>query len=210
MIHLFLVDPHPAIRLGVREILRGTGLELAGEASGAHEACLMIPRFNPDVLVTELTLPGEDAVGFLGRVTPLLAAPIPIVVYAAADLPTSMARLGPFSVQDYILKSSPPQLLVEAIRAAVTGESPIRDGELGRFQATPKNHRAPAAPHALTAREMQVLRQVASGLSNKEIGKLLDISVETVKEHVQNILRKTGVSDRTQAAVWGVRQGLID
>ena len=94
--------------------------------------------------------------------------------------------------------------------AAAAGESPSRCGELKKIAATMKVRQAIDDDDVpLTQRETQVLRHVALGLSNREIGKSLEISVETVKEHVQNILRKIAVSDRTQAAVWAVRKGLV-
>ena len=94
--------------------------------------------------------------------------------------------------------------------AAATGESPSRFGELKKVASVMKVRQAIDDEDVpLTQRETQVLRHVALGLSNKEIGKSLEISVETVKEHVQNILRKIAVTDRTQAAVWAVRKGLV-
>jgi DNA-binding NarL/FixJ family response regulator len=94
--------------------------------------------------------------------------------------------------------------------AAARGESPSRTGELKKIAATMKVRQVVDDDDVpLTQRETQVLRHVALGLSNREIGRSLEISVETVKEHVQNILRKIAVSDRTQAAVWAVRKGLV-
>ncbi len=109
-----------------------------------------------------------------------------------------------------MLKGSSRSELVSAINAAAAGQAPTKTGELRRVQGAmatrepSKNEEVP-----LTQRELQVLRHIALGLSNKEIGRSLGISVETVKEHVQNILRKIAVVDRTQAAVWAVRKGLV-
>ena len=94
--------------------------------------------------------------------------------------------------------------------AAATGQSPSRSGELHRITETMKAQiRLEDDEVPLTQRETQVLRHLALGLSNKEIGKSLEISVETVKEHVQNVLRKIAVNDGPQAAVWAVRRGLV-
>jgi DNA-binding NarL/FixJ family response regulator len=109
-----------------------------------------------------------------------------------------------------VLKGSTREALIETIMTAAAGESPSRSGELRRIAAVMKVRQVVDDDEVpLTQRETQVLRHVALGLSNKEIGRSLEISVETVKEHVQNILRKIAVNDRTQAAVWAVRKGLV-
>ncbi len=110
----------------------------------------------------------------------------------------------------YVLKSDSRARLIECIEAAVKGESLWTREELRRVTgalATPRVISDVEVP--LTQRESEVLRQLANGLTNKEIANTLNISYETVKEHVQHILRKIGVSDRTQAAVWAVRKGLL-
>jgi len=110
----------------------------------------------------------------------------------------------------FVMKSAPREKLLEAIRKAAAGDSAWTREELRRVTG------ALAAPRLtgdievpLTQRESEVLRQMALGLTNKEIAKMLGISYETVKEHVQHILRKIGVTDRTQAAVWAVRKNLV-
>jgi DNA-binding NarL/FixJ family response regulator len=126
------------------------------------------------------------------------------------DNPTYIARSVALGACDYVLKGSTREAMVATITAAGKGESPSRSGELRRIAAAMKVRQAIDDEDVpLTQRETQVLRHVALGLSNKEIGRSLEISVETVKEHVQNILRKIAVSDRTQAAVWAVRKGLV-
>jgi len=126
------------------------------------------------------------------------------------DNPTYIARAVALGASDYVLKGSSRDAIVATITAAGHGESPSRSGELGRIAGAMKVRQVIDDDDVpLTQRETQVLRHVALGLSNKEIGRSLEISVETVKEHVQNILRKIAVSDRTQAAVWAVRKGLV-
>ena len=112
---------------------------------------------------------------------------------------------------DYVLKGSSRQKIIETIRNAAEGTPPGPTSALGAVAGT-MSEKKPLrdAESPLTRRETQVLRHVALGLSNKEIGQSLGISIETVKEHVQNILRKISVNDRTQAAVWAVRRGLVD
>jgi len=133
-----------------------------------------------------------------------------VVMLSTYDNPTYIARAVALGASDYVLKGSSREDLVATIQAAAAGESPCRSGELRRIAGAMKVRQVIDDDDVpLTQRETQVLRHVALGLSNKEIGRSLEISVETVKEHVQNILRKIAVSDRTQAAVWAVRKGLV-
>jgi len=132
------------------------------------------------------------------------------VMLSTFDNPTYVARAVASGAHDYMLKGCNRQELIDSITGAATGQLPMRAGELRRVATTMANRVATPDPDIpLTQREMQVLRHMALGLSNKEIAKSLTISVETVKEHVQNILRKLAVSDRTQAAVWAVRRGIV-
>jgi DNA-binding NarL/FixJ family response regulator len=133
-----------------------------------------------------------------------------VVMLSTYDNPTYVARSVALGASDYVLKGSSREDLITTLEAAAAGESPSRAGELRRVATAMKLRQVIDDDEVpLTQRETQVLRHVALGLSNKEIGRSLEISVETVKEHVQNILRKIAVSDRTQAAVWAVRRGLV-
>jgi DNA-binding NarL/FixJ family response regulator len=121
-----------------------------------------------------------------------------------------VARAVALGASDYVLKGASRLELIDTVTKAAEGKSPSRSGELERVAGAMAKTNVPiddAIP--LTNRETQVLRHVALGLSNKEIGRSLSISIETVKEHVQNVLRKITVTDRTQAAVWAVRRGLV-
>ena len=154
-------------------------------------------------------MPDGDGLSTLEK----LRAKVPeskVVMLSTYDNPTYIARAVALGASDYVLKGSSRDDLIATITAAAAGESPSRSGELKKIAGTMKVRQVIDDDDVpLTQRETQVLRHVALGLSNKEIGKSLEISVETVKEHVQNILRKIAVSDRTQAAVWAVRKGLV-
>ncbi|MEN6556576.1 MAG: response regulator transcription factor, partial [Thermoguttaceae bacterium] len=133
-----------------------------------------------------------------------------VIMLSTYDNPTYIARAVALGASDYVLKGSSREDLIATITSVAAGEAPSRSGELKKVAGTMKVRQAVDDDDVpLTQRETQVLRHVALGLSNKEIGKSLEISVETVKEHVQNILRKIAVTDRTQAAVWAVRKGLV-
>ncbi len=126
------------------------------------------------------------------------------------DNPTYVARAVALGARDYVLKGASRQQIIDTIVATAEGRGPQHAGQLLRVAGTMgTSPLSDGEPSPLTTRETQVLRHVALGLSNKEIGRSLAISIETVKEHVQNILRKIAASDRTQAAVWAVRKGLV-
>ncbi len=133
-----------------------------------------------------------------------------VIMLSTYDNPTYVARAVALGASGYVMKHDSKDKLVEAITVAARGEAAWSREELRRVTgalATPRVVSDVEVP--LTQRESEVLRQLANGLTNKEIALALGISYETVKEHVQHILRKIGVSDRTQAAVWAVRKGLV-
>ena len=135
---------------------------------------------------------------------------LPILILSTFDNPTYVARAVALGASGYLLKGCSRDELIAGIRTAASGESAWTRDELRRVTgalATPRLTADVEVP--LTQRESEVLRQLAYGLTNKEIANTLHISYETVKEHVQHILRKIGVSDRTQAAVWAVRKELV-
>jgi DNA-binding NarL/FixJ family response regulator len=208
-IKLLIADDHDLIRAGLAGLLLGSNIEIVAEAANAKEAIKMAEQHKPDVILLDIRMPDGDGLDTLVK----LRATVPdsrVVMFSTYDNPTYVARAVALGASDYVLKGSKRENLIATIEAAAAGESPSKAGELRRLADVMKlrevinDDKIP-----LTPRETQVLRNLALGLSNKEIGLSLEISVETVKEHVQNILRKIAVSDRTQAAVWAVRKGLV-
>jgi DNA-binding NarL/FixJ family response regulator len=154
-------------------------------------------------------MPHGDGLTALGRIK-LEKPRLPVLILSAYDNPTYVARAVALGAHGYVLKSASREELVEAIRRAAKGETTWTRDELRRVTgalATPRLGSDVEVP--LTERESEVLKQLANGLTNKEIAQALHISYETVKEHVQHILRKIGVTDRTQAAVWAVHKNLV-
>ena len=206
---LLIVDDHEVIRLGLRMLLEKTDFEIVGEASTASEALEAIKQSQPDAVLMDIRMEGGDGLNALGRLK-LDFPDLPIVLFSAYDNPTYIARAVALGASGYVLKSAPTERLISALETAFSGESAWTREELRRVTgalATPRLSQDIEVP--LTQRESEVLRQMALGLTNKEIAKMLGISYETVKEHVQHILRKIGVTDRTQAAVWAVRKNLV-
>ena len=208
-ISLLVVDDHEVIRIGLASLLAGTEIEIVAEAANGKEALEQAEQQKPDVILLDIRMPDGDGLSTLSK----LRAAVPeskIVMLSTYDNPTYIARAVALGANDYVLKGSPRESLIATITAAAAGDSPCPAGELRRIAATMATRKAIDDEDVpLTQRETQVLRHVALGLSNKEIAKSLEISVETVKEHVQNLMRKIDVRDRTQAAVWAVRKGLV-
>jgi len=208
-VKLLIADDHEVIRKGLAILLAGSDMEIVAEAANGAEAVTMAEQHNPDVVLLDIRMPDGDGLATLEK----LRAKVPdtaVVMLSTYDNPTYVARSVALGASDYVLKGSSREDLITTLQAAAAGESPSRAGELRRVATAMKLRQVIDDDEVpLTQRETQVLRHVALGLSNKEIGRSLEISVETVKEHVQNILRKIAVSDRTQAAVWAVRRGLV-
>lgn len=208
-VRLLVADDHQVIRTGLASLFAGTNIEIVAEAATGKETVEQAEKCRPDVILLDIRMPDGDGLSILEK----LRGVVPesrVVMLSTYDNPTYIARAVALGASDYVLKGSTRDTLITTIQAAADGESPSHVGELRRVATTMKIRQVIDDDDVpLTQRETQVLRHVALGLSNKEIGRSLEISVETVKEHVQNILRKITVSDRTQAAVWAVRKGLV-
>jgi len=208
-IKLLIADDHKVVRCGLRTMLADTEIEIIGEVETGDAARKFAVEKDPDVVLMDIRMPGGDGLTALGRIK-LDKPELPILMLSTFDNPTYIARAVALGASGYLLKGCTPEHLIGAIRTAAAGESAWTRDELRRVTgalATPRLAADVEVP--LTQRESEVLRQLAYGLTNKEIAQALHISYETVKEHVQHILRKIGVSDRTQAAVWAVRKELV-
>ena len=208
-IKILVADDHEVVRCGLKSLLADTEIEVAAEATTGEQAVKIAVESDVDAVVLDIRMPNGDGLNALGRIK-LERPDLPILMLSTYDNPTYIARAVALGANGYLLKTISHEKLVVAIRSVAAGESIWTREELRRVTgalATPRLAADVEVP--LTQRESEVLRQLALGLTNKEIAQALSISYETVKEHVQHILRKIGVSDRTQAAVWAVRKGLV-
>lgn len=208
-VKVVIADDHEVVRKGIANLLAGSDIKVVGDASNGDEAIRVAKKTKPDVVLLDVQMPGQDGLATLAKMRSDMPN-VRCIIFTAYENPTYVARAVAAGAHDYVLKNCSRSELVSAITGAASGEVPARAGELRRVATTMANRVATPDPDVpLTQRETQVLRHLALGLSNKEIAQSLTISVETVKEHVQNILRKISVADRTQAAVWAVRRGLV-
>jgi DNA-binding NarL/FixJ family response regulator len=202
-----ICDDHEVLRTGLASLLAGTDIKIVAEAVTGKDALKVAQKEKPDIILLDVRMPDGDGMATLEK----LRQKVPeskVIMFSIHDNPTYIARAVAWGASDYLLKGSSRNDIIAMIKACAAGESPSPTGELKKIAATMKVKQA-IDDVPLTPREAQVLRHVALGLSNMEIGKSLEISVETIKEHVQNILRKLAFSDRTQAAVFAVRKGLV-
>ncbi|MBX3423013.1 MAG: response regulator transcription factor [Pirellulaceae bacterium] len=208
-IRVLICDDHEVVRSGLGSLLEGADIEVVGAAANVSQLLSLAKAKKPDVVLLDVRLADEDG---LDAVEELLegSPDTAVIVLSTYDNPTYVARSIALGARDYLLKDASRDEILNAIKLAVANEPPLESSLLKQVQYTmqKRKDRVDSKEVPLTNRELQVLRHIALGLSNKEIGTSLAISVETVKEHVQNILRKLDSADRTAAAVWAVKSGL--
>jgi DNA-binding NarL/FixJ family response regulator len=210
-ISVLLVDDHALVRKGVRGFLETQpGILVVAEASTGQEAIRLAEQYAPDVVLIDLLMPGMDGIEATRQL--LMCSPRSRVVvltsYHEDEHIFPAIRAGALS---YLLKDVKPEELTEAVRKAARGEAILHPRIAARVVQEFQNEREipPHLFHGLSERELEVLRLVATGRSNAEIAGMLSISEKTVKSHVGNILGKLHLADRTQAAVYAWREGLM-
>jgi NarL family two-component system response regulator LiaR len=209
-IRILIADDHAIVREGLRALIAAKpDMELVGEAADGVEAVLKARSLQPDVVLMDLVMPRKDgieAIGEIKRENPE-ARILVLTSFAEDDKVFPAIKAGALG---YLLKDSSPQELLQAIREVYRGESslhPTIARKLVRELSQPSD--LPATEEPLTEREVEVLSLVARGLSNQEIADRLVVSERTVRTHVSNILDKLHLANRTQAALYAVREGLV-
>jgi DNA-binding NarL/FixJ family response regulator len=208
-IQILIADDHEVVRSGLRSLVADTEIQVVAEATTGNDALKLALKHKPDVVILDIRMPDGDGLSTLEAVKQKLPK-TPVLMLSTYDSPTYAARAHALGASGYLRKGDTRENLLAAIRTAATGASAWDAADLRRVSggATDTTVEQSDLEVPLTPRELQVLRQLSLGLSNKEIALALHISVETVKEHVQHIFKKLGASDRTQVAVWAVRRGL--
>ncbi len=199
MTTVVLVDDHALVRAGLGALVDSAdGLDVVGQAADGEEAIAMVTGLTPDVVLMDLSMPVMDGVEATRRILQVRPETHVVVLTSFHDRDRVTEALAA-GATGYLLKDSDPNDLIAAIRAAALGHAPL-DPRVTRAllpSATPR------VSDSLSGRELQVLRLVIKGLSNRQIGRALGISERTVKVHVGHLFRRIGVADRTSAAMWG-------
>jgi DNA-binding NarL/FixJ family response regulator len=201
---VLLVIPSEIIRAGVAEIL-GSHAKIVGATNSGKHAITLAKKLIPVVVLLCDRLPDADA---FDMATNLIASTkSKVMMMGVEDNPIYLARASAVGVSDYVFEGSAPKEIVRSVLGVASGK-PSATGAFHKLTHSLQD-RPVVAQFGLTPREQQVARHIAHGLSNNEIAASLGISVETVKEHVQNVLRKAGMEDRTKVAVWAIKSGLV-
>jgi DNA-binding NarL/FixJ family response regulator len=208
-IRLLIADDHEVVRFGLRELVKDTEIEIVAEATNGEETVRLAIERTPDVALVDIVMPQGDGLTILPRLKSECPK-LPVLMLSAHENPSFVARSVALGAAGYLLKGCTRDLMLGTIREVSAGRTIWTREALRRVSgalATPRLSVDVEAP--LTQRETEVLARLTEGLTNKQIAQALQISYETVKEHVQHVLQKIGVMDRTQAAVWAVRKGLV-
>ncbi|WP_168563755.1 response regulator transcription factor [Crateriforma spongiae] len=211
MFSLMIVDDHPVVCDALSLFLRQYDIDTVATCGTGKDALRHAESRTFDVALLDVRLPDMDGLLVLEKLVEAVND-LPIVMFSGHENPTYVARAAAMGAVDFLDKSASVAVVAATLVEAVQKRSGRNGSQLLRIQNLMQ---APVEPEELpdgmplTSREAQVLRHMGFGLSNREIANSLRISVETVKEHVQNVLRKLNASDRTAAAVRAVREGLV-
>ena len=205
-VRVLIADDHSVVRQGLRMFLKlDPELEVVGEASNGAEAIQMARALTPDVVLMDLLMPGTDGI----TATQRIRAEVPkteVLALTSVLEDASVVGAVQAGAVGYLLKDTQAEQLCKAIKAAARGQVQLAPEAAARLV---REVRAPDSPESLTGRETDVLRALATGLTNREIGRSLNIGERTVKTHVSHLLSKLGLQSRTQAALYAVRIGLV-
>lgn len=204
-----LADDHPIFRSGLRAVVEGAGHRVVAEAGTGEEAvgaveALVAAGARPDVVLMDLRMPGMDGVN-AARILAAAADPVPVLVLTTYDTDSAILRAIEAGATGYLLKDTPAPQLLDAVASAATGRTtlaPIAAAALASSMRAPR-------PEALTRREIDVLRLVARGKTNAQIGAGLSIAESTVKSHLLRVFSKLGVDDRTRAVTLALERDLL-
>jgi len=201
-IRILIVDDHPVVCTGLTSMLSAQpGLDIVGSAASGEEALAIVKRDAPDLLLLDLRMPGMDGIGVLQALKRIPVAPR-VIILTSFDKDEDVYRAIRAGAQGYLLKDTTEAEMTTAITVVHSGNRYI-----------PRHIAARLADRMmrsdLTARELQILEQLAEGSTNKQIADTLDISDNTVRHHVNSIMEKLQVSDRTEAVATAIRSGVL-
>jgi DNA-binding NarL/FixJ family response regulator len=206
-IRVLLADDHPVTREGIRNFLdKAAGIEVVGEATNGVETLRLVEDLAPDVLLLDMEMPDIKGVDVANQLR-TTGCPVRILALSAYDDKQFILELLSSGASGYLIKEEVPETIVEAVRGVARGEQGWVSRRVAARLATWTQQQT--GQTELTPRETQVLRLVAAGKTNQEVGLELNISDKTVEKHLEGIFGKLGVNSRVEAAVWAVRTGLV-
>jgi NarL family two-component system response regulator LiaR len=210
-IRLLIVDDHRVVRAGLKMLISTEqGIEIVGEATDGVEAVELAESLRPDVVLLDLVMPRQDGIttiGELQKVDPEIKILV-ITSFAEDDKVFPAIKAGALG---YLLKDFEPNALLQAIRDVYHGTPALQPSIALKLMDELKNPSdLPATDAPLTAREMDVLKLVARGLSNRQIANKLSITIRTVHAHIRSILSKLQLANRTQVALYALREGIVE
>jgi DNA-binding NarL/FixJ family response regulator len=205
VIRVLLAEDHAVVRAGLVELLGGADdIEVVGTAADGPSAVALWGELGPTVVLCDLSMPGLDGISTTREILARDTATRVVILTAFSERDRILGALDAGAV-GYLLKDATPEELFAAVRAAARGESPLAP----KAASVVLDDRSGNGEVELTRREREVLEQVAAGLPNKRIAQRLGISEKTVKAHLTRVFERIGVTDRTQAALWARRHGVI-
>ncbi|MEU6896080.1 response regulator transcription factor [Streptomyces sp. NPDC046557] len=209
-IRVLLVDDHQVVRRGLRTFLEvQEDIEVVGEAADGEEGIARAEELRPDVILMDVKMPGTDGIEALRRLRDLANPARVLVVTSFTEQRTVVPALRA-GAAGYVYKDIDPDALAGAIRSVHAGHVLLQPAVAEALLTQEDQPSSSPRAGALTDREREVLSLIADGRANREIARALVLSEKTVKTHVSNILMKLDLSDRTQAALWAVRHGIVD
>ena len=206
MIRVVIADDHKVVRAGLEQLLSGGDeIKIVAAASDGQQAVDLSIEHEPDVVLMDLNMPVLDGIEATRRIRRTRPDARIVVLTSFSDRERILDALDAGAI-GYLLKDAEPEDLIQGIKAAARGESPLAPKAAG---AVLQARVAQRPAEELSAREREILVLVGLGLANKQIARRLQISEKTVKVHLTNVFRRIGVDDRTQAALWAERHGLL-
>lgn len=207
---VLLVDDHPIVRSGIRNLLdRAPDILVVGEASNGEEALVRVKELEPDILLLDMEMPGLNGREVAERLQKS-KSPVKILALSAHDDKEYIQQLLASGASGYLVKEEVPDTIIEAVRGVARGEQGWVSRQIAaKMTAWIQDEERSDANHGLTPREVEVLKAVAQGKTNQEVGLLLGISEKTVEKHLESVFSKLGVASRVEAAVWAVREGWV-
>ena len=197
-----IVDDHSVVRIGIKYVLMtDSEFKFVGEADDGADAVPLVERVHPDILLLDVRMPGTDGISTLQAVL----AKFPeqkVVMLTMSDAEEDVYQALSLGARGYVIKDNSPVNIINALKTVMSGELAVSEGVRSVYEAR-KSERG------LTDREKEILILVSKGCSNVEIGDMLHLSPNTVKNHLKNLFESLGAADRAEAVAIGIRRGLI-